>query len=78
MDEILDENNCHFATVAMSDTNGLLRGQKVSRKSLEGILKSGMGMAPVTLALDPTDEILNLPGVSDDSADFHDTPTPAC
>jgi len=74
MDEILDENGCRFATVAMSDTNGLLRGQKVSRASLEGILKNGMGMAPVTLALDPTDVILNLPGVTDESADFHDSP----
>ena len=74
MDKILDENGCRFATVAMSDTNGLLRGQKVSRKNLEGILKDGMGMSPVTLALDPTDAILNLPGVSDDTADFHDTP----
>lgn len=74
MDDLLIENGCRFATVAMTDTNGLLRGQKVSRSSLEGILKRGMGMAPVTLALDPTDEILNLPGVTDENADFHDTP----
>ncbi len=31
-----------------------------------------MGMAPATLALDPTDEFLTLPGVTDGSADFHD------
>ncbi|MVO18005.1 glutamine synthetase [Rhodobacteraceae bacterium CY05] len=74
MKDILDKNDTRFITVAMSDTNGLLRGQKVSRKSFEGILHAGMGMSPVTLALDPTDEILNLPGVSDDSADFHDSP----
>lgn len=74
MDKLLDENNCRFATVAMADTNGLLRGQKISRKSLKGILRDGMGMAPVTLALDPTDVILDLPGVTDESADFHDTP----
>lgn len=74
MKDILDANNTRFITVAMTDTNGLLRGQKVSRSSFEGILKAGMGMAPVTFALDPTDEILNIPGVTDESADFHDSP----
>lgn len=74
MDKLLDENNCRFATVAMTDTNGLLRGQKISRSGLGGIFRDGMGMAPVTLALDPTDVILDLPGVTDESADFHDTP----
>ena len=74
MNRLLDDDNCRFATVAMTDTNGLLRGQKVSRKSLAGILESGMGMSPVTLALDPTDVILDLPGITDESADFHDTP----
>jgi glutamine synthetase len=74
MKDILDTNQTRFITVAMTDTNGLLRGQKVSRSSFEGILKAGMGMAPVTFALDPTDEILNIPGVTDESADFHDSP----
>lgn len=74
MKDILDSNNTRFITVAMSDTNGLLRGQKLSRKSFEGILQAGMGMAPVTLALDPTDEILDIPGITDESADFHDSP----
>ena len=74
MDKLLEQNQCRFATIAMSDTNGLLRGQKVSRASLAGIFRDGMGMAPVTLALDPTDVILNLPGVTDEAADFHDTP----
>jgi glutamine synthetase len=63
-----------YATVAMTDTNGLLRGQLVSTASLAGILRDGMGMAPVTLALDPTDEVLDLPGVTDGAADFHDDP----
>lgn len=74
MKDILDANNTRFITVAMTDTNGLMRGQKVSRSSFEEILKAGMGMAPVTFALDPTDEILNIPGVTDESADFHDSP----
>ncbi len=74
LDEVLDQNGCKFATVAMADTNGALRGQMVSRRSLEGILRHGMGMAPVTLTLDPTDQVLTVPGITDDSADFHDDP----
>ncbi|MCC6008957.1 MAG: glutamine synthetase [Rhodobacteraceae bacterium] len=73
-DDLLDENGCRLATVAMADTNGALRGQMVSRASLARILREGMGMAPAQLALDPTDEILNLPGVTDESGDFHDDP----
>lgn len=61
-----------YASVAVVDTNGLLRGQLVSSHSLAGILRNGMGMSPVTFALDPTDEILELPGISDEDADFHD------
>ncbi len=61
-----------FVTVAVTDTNGLLRGQKLSAKHLQELLKSGIGMAPAQLALDPTDEILELPGVTDDNGDFHD------
>lgn len=74
LQDLLDQNGCKFATVAMVDTNGALRGQMVSRRSLEGILRNGMGMAPVTLTLDPTDQVLTVPGITDDSADFHDDP----
>lgn len=74
MQDQLDANQCRMATVAIFDTNGLLRGQKVSRRNLEGILEKGMGMSPVQLALDPTDAILPIPGVSDDDANFHDSP----
>lgn len=71
-EDYVEEFTRGYATVAMVDTNGLLRGQLVSSASLAGILHHGMGMSSVTLALDPTDEILTLPGVSDASADFHD------
>jgi glutamine synthetase len=74
MKDILDNNKTRYITVGMTDTNGLLRGQKVSRASFEGILDSGMGMASVTFALEPTDEILDMPGVTDETADFHDSP----
>jgi len=72
LDAYLADPASRFATVAMTDTNGLLRGQMVSASALRGIAKNGMGMAPAQLALDPTDVHLNLPGVNDDSGDFHD------
>ena len=74
LDEFLADPASRFATVAMADTNGLLRGQMVSASSLKGIAKNGMGMAPAQLALDPTDAMLLMPGVNDDTGDFHDDP----
>jgi glutamine synthetase len=62
-----------FITVAIADTNGLLRGQKIAAHRLPDILKNGLGMAPAQLALDPTDEILPIAGVTDDDSDFHDS-----
>lgn len=62
-----------FLTVAVVDTNGLLRGQKVASGEFPGILSSGMGMSPAQLALDPTDVFLTMPGVTDGSGDFHDS-----
>ncbi|MCW1933059.1 glutamine synthetase family protein [Pararhodobacter zhoushanensis] len=62
-----------FFTVAIVDTNGLLRGQKFRGADLPGVLAHGIGMSPVQLALDPTDDIMAMPGVTDDSADFHDS-----
>jgi glutamine synthetase len=74
LDDFLADPASRFATVAMADTNGLLRGQMVSKSSLKGIAENGMGMAPAQLALDPTDAMLLMPGVNDDSGDFHDDP----
>ena len=74
LDDFLADPASRFATVGMADTNGLLRGQMVSVGSLKGIARNGMGMAPAQLALDPTDAMLTIPGVNDDSGDFHDDP----
>lgn len=68
----LDADDSRFATVAMTDSNGGLRGQMVSVKALRGMLNDGMGMAPAQLALDVTDELLVVPGVTDETGDFHD------
>ena len=62
-----------FFTVAVVDTNGLLRGQKIAASAKSGILENGVGMAPAQLALDPSDEILPIAGVTDDDSDFHDS-----
>lgn len=67
------DDNKRFVTIAAVDTNGLLRGQKIAARGFKSILQNGMGMAPAQLALDPTDEILPIPGVTDDDADFHDS-----
>jgi glutamine synthetase len=74
IDDYIADPASRFATVAMTDTNGLLRGQMCSTSSLKGILANGMGMAPAQLALDPTDAMLTIPGVNDDTGDFHDDP----
>ncbi len=74
LDDFLADPTNRFATVAMTDTNGLLRGQMVSKSSLAGIAQNGMGMAPAQLALDPTDAMLTMPGVNDGDGDFHDDP----
>ncbi|WP_146347320.1 glutamine synthetase family protein [Phaeobacter marinintestinus] len=72
IDDYLNDPQSRFATVAMTDTNGLLRSQMVSINALKSIVTNGMPMAPAQLALDPTDEMLHVPGVTDDNGDFHD------
>jgi glutamine synthetase len=74
LEDFLNDPASRFGTVAMADTNGLLRGQMVSAGSLKGIARNGMGMAPAQFALDPTDAMLTIPGVNDDKGDFHDDP----
>lgn len=72
IDAFLSRPDARFATVAIADTNGLLRGQMVAASALPGLLRAGMGMAPAQLALDPTDQLLDLPGITDGTGDFHD------
>jgi len=69
----MNSNADRFVTIAVVDTNGLLRGQKVAAAELPGILEGGMGMSPAQLALDPTDVFLKMPGVTDGTGDFHDS-----
>lgn len=74
LEDYIADPASRFATVVMADTNGLLRGQMVSVSSLKGIAMNGMGMAPAQLSLDPTDVLQTIPGVNDETGDFHDDP----
>lgn len=74
LDDYMEDPESRFATVAMTDTNGLLRGQMVAVDSLKRMVEAGMGMARAQLALDPTDAMLTLPGVTDEAGTFADEP----
>ena len=43
---MFDAKTDRFVTVAVTDTNGLLRGQKIATGAVAGMLQNGMGMAP--------------------------------
>lgn len=73
IEQTMIENDVRYATIALADTNGALRGKLVSRSRFLSALKSGTGAAPAFLALDATDALLGMPGVVDDDADFHDS-----
>ncbi len=72
LDPYLADPDSRFATVALADTNGLLRAKMVSTHTLAGILRHGIGTAPALMALDPTDAVLTVPGLTDGDGDFHD------
>jgi len=70
--QLIESRDVEYVTVAMPDMQGLLRGKYMSRGKFMGALESGFGMPPVIFALDPTDAILEVPGLSDDSSGFPD------
>ncbi|MEM7537527.1 MAG: glutamine synthetase family protein [Chloroflexota bacterium] len=72
IEQSMIDNDVRYVTIALPDTNGALRGKLVSRARFLSALQSGTGAAPAFLALDATDAILGMPGVTDDDADFHD------
>ena len=41
---MFDAKTDRFVTVAVTDTNGLLRGQKIATGAVAGMLQNGMGM----------------------------------
>ncbi len=70
--QLIESRDVEYVTVAMPDMQGFLRGKYISRSKFLGALESGFGMPPVIFALDPTDVILEVPGISDDSSGFPD------
>ena len=70
--EIIESRDVEFVTVAMPDLQGLLRGKYMSRSKFLGALESGYGMPTVVFALEPTDAIMKIPGISDDGCGFAD------
>ena len=67
MRQIVEERGADHVNVAVTDMHGLLRGKYKFLSSLDG----GFGIPPLIFALDNTDAILEVPGVSDASSGFH-------
>jgi len=69
---IVEERDAKNVTIAMTDTNGLLRGKYISRDKLFSVLEGGWGMPPVILALDFDDVIMEAPVIADGSDGYAD------
>ncbi len=69
---ILEERDAEHVTIAMTDMQGLLRGKYISRNKLLSVLDNGWGLAPLNLALDLDDVIMQAPGIADGSDGFAD------
>ena len=69
---IVEERDAKNVTIAMTDTNGLLRGKYISRDKLFSVLEGGWGMPPMILALDFDDVIMEAPVIADGSDGYAD------
>ena len=74
---IVEERDAKNVTIAMTDTNGLLRGKYSSRDKLYSVLENGWGMPPLVLALDFDDVVMEAPQIADGSDGYVDTMTRA-
>lgn len=70
--KLIEERDTDHIVVGMPDLQGFLRGKYVSRDKALTALENGMGVPGVTFALDPTDVILDVTGLSDDGSAFDD------
>ncbi len=70
--QLIEERDVEYATIAMVDYAGQLRGKYVSRAKLLSVLDNGFGVPPPTLVLDPTDVMLAVPGFSAGDVGFPD------
>ncbi len=69
---LIEERDTDHIVVGMPDLQGFLRGKYISRDKALGVFENGMGVPGVTFALDPTDVILDVTGLSDDGSGFDD------
>lgn len=72
---IIEKRGAKNVTIALTDTNGLLRGKYVSRNKFLSALDSGWTMPPLVLATHFDDVIYNAPIIADGSDGYADTPT---
>lgn len=67
------DSELEFAIIGFADYQGTIRGKYVSRAKLESALDT-MTFPAISLVLDPTDAILDVPGLADDSSGYPDRP----
>ena len=71
---LIEERDVEYVVVALPDMQGLLRGKYLSRRKLLGALEDGLGVPPVIFAMEPTDMLYEVVGLSDASTGFPDAP----
>jgi len=71
---LIEERDVEYVVVALPDMQGLLRGKYLSRRKLLGALEDGLGVPPVIFAMEPTDMLYEVVGLSDASTGFPDVP----
>ena len=70
--KLINERDTDHVVIGVPDLQGFLRGKYISRDKVLSGLDNGMGLPGVVFALDPTDVILDVPGLSDDASSFED------
>ncbi|MED5533788.1 MAG: hypothetical protein VX411_06710, partial [Pseudomonadota bacterium] len=71
---LIEARDVEYVVVALPDMQGLLRGKYLSRRKLLGALEGGLGVPPVIFAMEPTDMLYEVVGLSDASTGFPDVP----
>ena len=70
--KLIEGRDVDHVVICVPDLQCFLRGKYISRAKALGALEKGFALPGVVYALDPTDVILEVPGLSDDSVGFED------
>jgi glutamine synthetase len=70
--KLVAERDTDHVVFGMPDLQGFLRGKYISRDKFLGALDNGLGLPGVVFALDPTDVIMDVQGLSDDGSGYDD------